>query len=453
MRRRDFLAGIATASSLAAQPPKRPNIIIIYTDDQGYGDLGCYGAKDIKSPHIDRLAKEGVRFTQWYSNSPVCSPSRGSLLTGKYPQRHGIVDVLTSTAQFNVPGLREKENTLPRELKKLGYNTAAVGKWHLGSAKHSRPQQQGFDEFFGFFSGWTDYYSHRYYTLGKGQSEIAHDLWRNDIEVFEDTAYQTEILAREAKAYVSRQTASTPFLLYLAFGAPHYPMMAPEEYLSRFPATMDRDRRVHCAMIAAVDDAVGELMALLRRKGLDNNTIVYFQSDNGATEEGRADHQGRPYRGGSNAPLKGFKQTLFEGGIRVPAILWGPGRGIPSGRLNRQPGVAMDIAPTMLKFVDPSVGMAGQIDGIDLAPMILKGQPSPHEHIFWNYLQHRAVLHKGRWKLKGERQGPNEPLIKIQLFDLVADLGETTDRSQAEPKITKELTAALQQWEAQTLSW
>jgi arylsulfatase A-like enzyme len=447
MHRRQFLSQLAVSAALAQAQPKRPNIVLIYTDDQGYGDLGCFGAKDIQSPHIDRLAKEGVRFTQWYSNSPVCSPSRASLLTGKYPQRHGIVDVLTSTAQFDVPGLRQDENTLPKELKKLAYRTAAIGKWHLGSATHSRPTQQGFDEFFGFYSGWTDYYSHRYYTLGKGQSEIAHDLWRNDTEVFEDTAYQTDILSREAQAFVNRQTQRDPFFLYLSFGAPHYPMMAPEKYLSRFPATMDRDRRVHCAMIAAIDDAVGDLMGLLRRRGLDNNTIVYFQSDNGATAEGRADHRGRPYRGGSNEPLRGHKQTLYEGGIRVPAILWGPGQGIPAGRVYREPGVAMDIPPTMLKLAGG--GMPGPIDGADLLNVIRKGDANPHEFVFWNYLQHRAVVHKGRWKLKAERVAPTDPLTRIELFDLAADLGETTNRAAVEPKVAAELTAAINHWESQ----
>ncbi len=452
MKRRDFLLSSTAAVAASAHTTKQPNIIVIYTDDQGYGDLGCYGATDIQSPNIDKLAREGVRFSQFYSNCPVCSPSRASLLTGKYPQRHGITDVLASTAQFNVPGLKLGEITLPKELKKLGYNTAAVGKWHLGSATHSRPQEQGFGEFFGFFSGWTDYYSHRYYTLGRGQSEILHDLWRNDTEVFEETAYQTDVLSREARAFVNRQATGKPFFLYLAFGAPHYPMMAPAHYVDRFPATMDRDRRVHCAMIAAIDDAVGELMGLLRRRGFDNNTILYFQSDNGATEESRADHSGRPYRGGSNAPLRGYKQTLFEGGIRVPAILWGPGCGIPAGRKYAQPAAAMDIAPTMLKLAGSATGMPGQIDGVDLGPAVLKGGPNPHENIFWNYLNHRAVVHKGRWKLKAERADAKSPLVKVQLFDLVGDLGETTDRSAAEPKLVAELSDLLNRWEARTLS-
>ncbi|HYZ83399.1 MAG TPA: sulfatase-like hydrolase/transferase, partial [Bryobacteraceae bacterium] len=168
-----------SAASIQAQAPdRRPNFLIIYTDDQGIGDVGCYGAKDVKTPNIDRLAERGARFTNWYSSSPVCSPSRASVLTGKYPQRTGVVDVLDSSAKFDIDGLRANETTVASLLRRAGYRTGAVGKWHLGSAPQSRPMSQGFDEFFGFYSGWTDYYSHRYYKLATG-TDITHDLWRN----------------------------------------------------------------------------------------------------------------------------------------------------------------------------------------------------------------------------------------------------------------------------------
>jgi len=375
MQRRSFLSSLA-APLLAA--PNKPNFIVLYTDDQGIGDVGCYGHGEVKTPHLDRLAASGARFTNWYSNSPVCSPSRGSLLTGKYPEKHGMVDVLSSNAQFNVPGLKAGEKTIATELKGSGYRTAHIGKWHVGSAAHSRPKAMGFDDFFGFYSGWTDYYSHRYYTLGRGQSEILHDLWRNEEEQWRDPEYQTELFGQEAVSYLNRQTASQPFYLNVWYGAPHYPMIAPDKYLQRFPASMDRDRRMHLAMVAAIDDTVGLIVDTLRRRKLLDNTVIFFQSDNGATQETRGDHAGRPYRGGSNAPFRGWKQGLFEGGIRMPAIMACPGR-IPAGKVVDGVGMAMDILPTFLSMAG-AAAPAG-IDGKDQSAMITKGGTSTHDQV------------------------------------------------------------------------
>ncbi len=182
MNRREFLLSAAGAGLQGAE---RPNFVVIYTDDQGYGDAGCYGGSDMKTPNIDHLAAGGARFTDWHANSPVCSPSRASLMTGKYPHNAYVPQILFSRPDFNVPGLRPGERTLPGELRRLGYKTAAFGKWHLGSAPDARPMAQGFDEWFGFYSGWTDYYSHRYYTLGG--VPVFHDLWRNGKEEFRDS--------------------------------------------------------------------------------------------------------------------------------------------------------------------------------------------------------------------------------------------------------------------------
>lgn len=335
---------------MASAQQRPPNFVVIYADDLGIGDLGCYGAKNVRTPHIDRLASTGVRFTNWYTNSPVCSPSRASLLTGKYPQRTGITEVLVSTAQFDTPGLRRDEVTLPSELKKRGYATAHIGKWHLGSAPHSRPMAQGYDEFFGFYSGWTDYYSHRYYRQGNTRQDIFHDLWRNEREEFRDGEYQTELLAAEAASFLSRRQAAKPFFLTVAFGAVHYPMMAPPKYVDRFPRDMDRERRMHAAVTAALDDAVGLIVKTLENRGLLNNTVIFFQSDNGATQEIRAHSGAQPYRGGSNAPYRGFKAGLFEGGIRMPALMMWKDR-IPTDRSISGVGGAMDIFPTFLEWL------------------------------------------------------------------------------------------------------
>lgn len=444
MTRRHFLSSAALVPLAAA--PSQPNFIVIYTDDQGIGDVGCYGHPEVRTPNLDRLAATGARFTNWYSNSPVCSPSRASIMTGKYPEHHGIIDVLTSTAQFNVPGLKANETTLPGELKRAGYRTAHFGKWHMGSAAHSRPKAMGIDEFFGFYSGWTDYYSHRYYTLGRGQSEILHDLWRNDEEVFADNRYQTELLAEEATAFLKRQSAKQPFYMNLWFGAPHYPMIAPEKYVARFPKSMDRDRRLHLAMVAAIDDAVGQVTAALSKNGLASNTVIYFQSDNGATQEPRADHAGRPYRGGSNAPFRGWKQGLFEGGIRMPTLMNWPGR-IRGGSVIDGVGMAMDILPTFLSFAE--LKAPAGVDGRDQSAMILKQGRSAHESIHWVYPGSRAVR-KGQWKLiEDPPKYPNDPLgqpaEKLWLSNLAEDPGETRNWASAAPGALAELTQILPQ--------
>lgn len=435
MTRRTFLSSALALS--AAQNTQRPNFVVIVADDLGIGDVGCYGVQDAKTPHLDRIAAEGIRFTDWHANSPVCSPSRASLLTGKYPQRCGIPQILFSRPDFNVKGLREGELTIAGELKKRGYRTAAVGKWHLGTTPESRPLRQGFDSFFGFYSGWVDYYSHRYYTLG-GQP-IFHDLWRGDTEVWEEPAYQTELFAKEAKTFIGAQTADQPFFLYLAFGAPHYPMMAPEKYLQRFPASMDRDRRLHLAVVAALDDAVGEVRAALQRAGLDKNTCVFFMSDNGATHEVRADHSGRPYEGGSNRPFRGWKGSLFEGGNRVPALMTWPGAVRPG--LVDEPLAAMDIAPTLLRL-SPSA-----TDGTDLSALLRDRTRLPERTLFWEY-DGQFAARRGDWKLlTSYREFLGGELTQFDwLSNLRDDPHETKNVAPANAELVKSLKQELAMW-------
>ena len=444
VNRREFLksAGCAAFTGAAAA---RPNIIVIVSDDQGIGDIGCYGAKDILTPNLDRLAAEGVRFTDWHASSPVCSPSRAALLTGKYPQRAGVPEILFSKPDFAVPGLRKGETTLAGELRAAGYRTAAIGKWHLGSTPESRPLEQGFEEFFGFYSGWIDYYSHRFYTLG-GQP-VYHDLWRNEKEAWDEPQYQTELLGREAKEFVARQNASRPFFLYLAFGAPHYPMMAPDKYVGRFPASMDRDRRLHAAMVAALDDAVGEVLGALRAGGL-NDTIVFFQSDNGATAEVRADHEGRRYRGGSNGIYRGHKGSLFEGGTRVPALLRWPGRA-PAGRVSPDLCAGMDLMPTLLRAA--GVPPPGGIDGRDLSSAITGKEALAARRIFWEYAGQTAVR-EGNWKLvNNPREALGEPAgQKALLFDLSSDPSERHDLADRHPERVREFKQAIDVWRARS---
>lgn len=351
--------------------------------------------------------------------------------------------MLDSRAAFDVPGLRQGEITLPGELKRLGYRTAAIGKWHLGSAAQSRPLPQGLDEFDGFYSGWIDGFSHRYYKQS-GPAQIFHDLWHNGEEVWADPAYHTEWFGRKALEFLDRQSPDRPFLLYLAFGAPHYPMISPGKYLDRFPANMDRDRRMHLAMIAAVDDAVGDVLQKLRQKGLERNTVVFFQSDNGATQEARADHAARPYRGGSNAPFRGFKAGLFEGGIRMPALMAWPSRIAPRQVVGGV-AAAMDILPTFLEWAGTSPGQP--IDGRSVAAMVTGHAKSPHDAVFWEHGNQLAVR-RGEWKLilNPPSVPGDEVTDKRWLSNLKEDPAEKRNWSAENPALVQDLRSLVENW-------
>ena len=447
--RRDFLKSLPAAAAagtlLHAAASGRPNIIVIVTDDHGIGDVGCYGHSEAKTPNLDRLAASGVRFNQWYSNAPVCSASRAAIMTGKYPVRTGVQGALPSQPSWDVRGLRKGEVTLPALLREKGYRTASLGKWHLGSAPESRPRAQGFDEFFGWYSGWLDAYSHRYYQLGSPPGKIFHDLWRNETEVFEEPAYMSELLGREAQAFVSRQSKEKPFFLYLAFGAPHYSMMAPAKYLDRFPKGMHRDRRTHLAMVAAVDDVIGALLDQLKQRSIEQETVVFFQADNGATREVRASSDGQPATGGSNGRYRGYKLGLFDGGMHVPAILRAPG--LAAGQVSDRPMFSMDLLPTLLELADPGGSRPQKIDGKNILP-VLRGSVQPHESMFWNHDKQRAVR-MGDWKLiLNPPQFPGEPVAESAwLSNLEADPSEKRNLADSEPARVRKMTDALHAWE------
>ena len=276
---------------------------------------------------------------------------------------------------------------------------------------------------------------------------IFHDLWRNGKEVFEDPAYTTELFTREAKAFIGRQKIDQPFFLYLAHGAPHYPMIAPKKYVDRFPASMDRERRMHAAMLAAVDDGIGEILDLLRRRGLDRDTVIFFQSDNGASSEERADSQGRPYRGGSNAPFRGFKGGLFEGGIRMPALMSWPGV-IPAGKMVDAPGQTMDIMPTFLEWAGAPA--SAQVDGLNAAAMISQSAPSPHAELFWEY-QGQTAIRRGDWKLMlGPKEGLGAAIAAPKwLSNLKEDAGEKRNWLGDASQVAAELEGRLGEWKKQ----
>jgi arylsulfatase A-like enzyme len=424
----------------------KPNLVVFLADDHGYGDLSCMGATDVRTPRLDALAASGVRFTSWYSNSPVCSPSRASLLTGRYPGNAGVRSILHG--HRTAPGLPSEVPTVATALGDLGYQTAMFGKWHLGLADGSRPHDHGFQEWFGFMAGWVDYYSHIFYWGRVANNTVQiHDLWENGVEVHHDGQYLTELFTERAVDFIRRAAQSgRPFFLYVPFSAPHYPLHAPRKYLDRFP-DLPQDRRLMAAMLSAMDDGVGSVMDELERQGLSDNTCVFFQSDNGPSRESCnwLDGRDEPFYGGSASPLKGHKFSLYEGGIRSPALMAWPAR-IPAGQVVDGVGVAMDIFPTFLGAAggDPA---AFELDGVDVLPMAADGAPSPHADVYWEMGRQTAVR-RGNWKLvlNGQLVEGAPPRDDVFLADVDADLGERVNLQERYPELVAELRSAAQRW-------
>lgn len=422
---------------------KRPNVIIILTDDQGYADLGCMGSKDLKTPNIDSLAESGIRFTSMYSASPVCSPSRASLLTGRYPGNAGVRAILAGHRKAS--GLTPAVPTLATALKKLGYSTGICGKWHLGLKNECRPNANGFDEFNGFLAGCLDYYSHIfYYGMADGGSNPTHDLWENEDEVYANGEYLTELITRKSVDFIKRHK-DNPFFLYVAYNAPHYPMHAPERYLERFP-DLPWDRRILAAMLSAVDDGVGKITEALESLGLREDTIIYFQSDNGPSRESRnwLDGNEDPYYGGKTGKFSGHKFSLFEGGIRVPAILsWGSR---VSSRVDDNPHIATDIFPTV---VEACGGNSDEYvsDGVSLMKMIDGSEKCTHEYLFWE-MEGQTAVRYGKWKLvlNGVLNENEEKRAPVFLSDLSTDPGEKINLADEMPELCEKLKKAALEW-------
>ena len=429
-------------------PTTPPNFIVFLSDDQGYGDLSCMGATDFRTPRLDRLAADGARFTEWYSNSSVCSPARAALLTGRYPGNAGVRAILAG--HRTTSGLLPEVPTLATALRPLGYQTAMAGKWHLGLADGCRPHDHGFDHWFGFMAGCIDYYSHIFYWgMADGKTAPTHDLWEDNREIYDNGRYFTDLIAERAVAYVRAMArAGRPFFLYVPFNAPHYPMHAPRMYLDRFPQ-LAPDRRIMAAMLSAMDDAVGAIMDEVARQGLGERTCSVFMSDNGPSREARNWLDGRtdPYYGGTTGGFKGHKFSLYEGGIRSPGIVHWPGR-IPAGQVLHGPAAAMDVFPTCLRAAggDPTTYA---LDGSDLLPMLTAGAPSPHGDLFWE-LGDQTAMRRGDWKLvlNGRLVEGAPPEDKVFLANLADDPGERHNRAGDRPELTAELTAAANTWRA-----
>ncbi len=437
LSRRSFLSSSSLA--LLQRPSLPPNILVIVPDDLGCHDLGYLGASDLKTPNIDALALNGARFSNWYSNAPVCAPARASILSGRYPSRAGVAD----NGRPLTPGIP----SLGAQFKAAGYRTAAIGKWHLGSDANTCPNAHGFEYFYGFHSGCVDFYSHRFY-WGEPRTPNYHDLYRNRTEIFEDGRYLTERIAEEAVAFLEKRSPQ-PFCAYVAFNAPHYPMHAPEKYMQRF-SHLPLERRIYAAMIAAVDDGVGAIRRTLASTGQLDNTLLFFLGDNGATTEKRAGLNNNYATAGDNGPFKGFKFSLFDGGMHVPAFIHWPARIKPAPF--DQTVQSMDILPTALAAA--GLPAPAGVDGASLIDVLTANTASPHQALLWQNGQQLAVR-RGDWKLvingslydRSEQGG--QPLTgdeALWLSNLKDDPGESRNLRRWHPNLVDELSTLASQW-------
>jgi arylsulfatase A-like enzyme len=420
-----------------AQSKRRPNILVIVADDMGYADIGVHGSRDIPTPNIDRLARQGIRFTDAYVSGPYCSPTRAGLLTGRYQQRFGHEFNAGLGSQLGLP---LSETTIADRLKAAGYRTALFGKWHLGMLEKFHPMQRGFETFFGFLGG-----GHSYLDVGTGRASIM-----DGTATATSIDYLTDALADRATAYI-KQHASEPFFLYLAFNAVHTPMHVTEKYLARFPNIQDQQRRTYAAMLSAMDDGIGKTLATLREHNLEQDTLVIFFSDNGGPTMATT-----TVNGSSNAPLRGSKRTTWEGGIRVPFIIQWRDR-LPAGRIDRRPIIQLDVLPTVLAAAGVEADKSAAFDGVNLLPFLTsKTQSSPHDTLYWR-LGGMMAIRRGNWKLVKSREGAfvdRDPgvlsdLAGAELFNLADDIGETKNLAGTQSDKVKELGSAWQQWNKQ----
>ena len=424
------LFGLAASAPAQLQPGNkgRPNVVLIITDDVGYGDIGSYGAPDIKTPNIDRLAKDGVRLTDFYA-APLCTPTRAALISGRYQQRVRLERALGSVGPALEQGLPATGYSLPQLLKNNGYRTALIGKWHLGYKPEFGPNAHGFDYFFGFLSGFIDFYTH---TRGDGQS----DLFENTTPV-QEQGYMTDLITTRAIRFIEQQAAE-PFFLEVAYNAAHWPFQPPDHYSEApnngaFQSAADATpatRKDYAAMLERADAGVGQIAQKLDALGLTRNTLVIFTNDNGGEWLSR------------NAPLFHRKDTLWEGGIRVPAIFRWPGR-LPSGKTSAQAGITMDLTATILAATGTSVPAQARLEGMNILPILEGRAPQVERTFFWRInvptRQQRAVR-RGDWKLLVDGDD-------LLLYNLRADIGERNDLAAQRPDLVAKLRPLLNEWE------
>ncbi|HEX4946395.1 MAG TPA: sulfatase-like hydrolase/transferase [Blastocatellia bacterium] len=424
---------------LTAFAQRRPNILIIVADDLGYADIGVNGCQDVPTPHIDSLAKNGVRFTNGYVSGPYCSPTRAGLMTGRYQQRFGH-EFNPGPANESDPdfGLSLNETTLPQRLKELGYATGMVGKWHLGYEPKFHPLKRGFDEYFGFLGG-----AHSYIAVGENRQALLRGT-----EPVKEVSYLTDMFGDEAVAFIERHK-DKPWMLYLPFNADHTPMHAKEQYLEKFAHIKDPLRQKFAAMHSAMDDNIGRVLATLGKHRLEENTLIFFVSDNGGPTNANASR---------NTPLRGFKAQTWEGGIRVPFLVQWKGT-LLAGKVYEQPVIQLDFLPTALAAAGVEAKAAWKLDGVNLLPYLTgKQKGTPHAALYWRFGQQIAVR-MGDWKLvKAPGANATQGEFKTKattegahLYNLATDIGEQTNLAEKEPEKLKQLAAAWDKWNAELI--
>lgn len=441
------------ASSEIAAQQRKPNVVIVYTDDQGTLDAGCYGSDDIQTPNIDALAKRGVRFTQAYAHT-VCCPSRSQLLTGRVPQRSGVINWLSNNPlDENSRNMAVSEITLAEVLRQNGYRTGLSGKWHLGAKPGHQPLDQGFDEAYGHLGGFIDNYKHMFLHSNPRRPPF-HDLYRNGEAVDETGRYFPDLVVREANRFIV-ENKDRPFFLYCAFNVPHYPEQSDPKFRKMY-ADMPMPRRSYASMITTTDDRIGQVLRTLDLWDLRDNTIVLFMSDNGhSTEEFRNwdVNYGANGGGGNTGEWRGAKASMFEGGIRVPSVLSFPGR-IPEGEARDQAISNMDFFPTILELCDIPLP-AYEIDGKSLGPVLRSKSGPPTHRVFHWMWQEQWAIREGDWKLigngrdtteLGSKHAPRKDMGALYLANLADDPPESVNHATKRPQIVARLKKQHEEW-------
>ncbi|HIG27901.1 MAG TPA: sulfatase [Verrucomicrobiales bacterium] len=424
-------------STLFAQV-SRPNVLIIYSDDQGSIDVNCYGARDLETPNMDRLAETGVRFSQMLAPGSVCTPSRAGLMTGRIPWRVGLPS--NAATRRGGRGMEPAVYTVAELFRDNGYRTSHIGKWHLGFQKETMPTGQGFNYSFGHMGGCIDFY----YWGGPNQ----HDLWRNAEEVWEDGENFGGLMVRELKAQMD-QANQSPFFIYWAVNWPHYPLQGFAKWRKHY-AHLPPPRNMYAAFVSSLDDLIGEVVNHLEETGKRKNTILLFQSDHGHSIEERTFSGG-----GDSGPYRGHKGSLFEGGLRVPSIVSWPGR-IPQGQVRDQFVTGCDWFPTFAEYCRIQLPENLKLDGESITRVIKSGDAaSPHPDFFWSNGRKNPswAVRKGQWKLLGNpRDGRNPKSLtdsdKLFLVDLDQDISETKNLREEFPDKVSELQKIRREYEA-----
>jgi len=415
----------------AAEPAaRRPNIVYIISDDQGWKDVGFHGS-DIKTPNLDQLAEGGAKLEQFYAQ-PMCTPSRAALMTGRYPQRYGLQTlVIPSAGRY---GLATDEWLLPQALKDAGYETAIVGKWHLGHADRKYwPRQRGFDYAYGPLLGEIDYFTH--------SAHGTRDWFRNN-QPIKEQGYVTQLLGDDAVRVIERHDPKRPLFLYLAFTAPHAPYQAPKAYLDRYAHIANPDRRAYAAMITAMDDQIGRVLHALEQRKMRDDTLIVFQSDNGGPRSAKFTGEIDMTKStipADNGPYRDGKGTLYEGGTRVVALANWPGH-IGPGSVVDQPIHIVDMYPTLTGLAGAPLGKSKPLDGMDVWPTLSTGQPSPRAEVVYDIEPFRAAVRQGNWKLVWNATLPS----RVELFDLAQDPGEKTNVAADHPEKVADLQQRIE---------